>query len=340
MGKYEVKEISSKNLWEKFVLQNNPKSFLQSWNWGETNKILGKKIFRLGFTKDKKLVGVCLVIEEKAKRGPHFLIPGGPLFDWENKRLVSFFLKTIKSYAVKQKVWFVRIRPELFDNQKNRKLFSSLGLLPAPMHLHAENTWVLEIDRNDDELLSGMRKTTRYLIKKSLDMNLSVKVYSVPDKTEILDKLQGETVKRHKFKGFSNSLFTAQLATFAKDGQAELVVCGKGEYNLAAAIIIFYGKYAYYHHSGSTSDFREIPFSYFLQWKIIQSAREKGMKFYNFWGIAPNDSPKHRFAGVTLFKTGFGGNRIDWLHAYDLPVSPLYFFTHVFETGRRIMRRL
>ena len=69
MGKYEVKEISSKNLWEKFVLQNDPKSFLQSWNWGETNKILGKKIFRLGFTKDKKLVGVCLVIEEKAKTG-------------------------------------------------------------------------------------------------------------------------------------------------------------------------------------------------------------------------------------------------------------------------------
>ena len=65
-----------------------------------------------------------------------------------------------------------------------------------------------------------------------------------------------------------------------------------------------------------------------------------GLKYYDFWGIAPTDDPNHRFAGVTIFKKGFGGERIDWVHAHDLPVSPLYKLTYVFETGRRIRRNL
>lgn len=109
---------------------------------------------------------------------------------------------------------------------------------------------------------------------------------------------------------------------------------------LSAAIIIFYGDYAYYHHSGSSSKIRPVPASYFLQWKIIQEAKKRGCKYYNFWGIAPNDNPKHRFAGVTIFKKGFGGKRINWLHAQDLPVSPLYWLTYIFETARRKRRSL
>jgi len=106
------------------------------------------------------------------------------------------------------------------------------------------------------------------------------------------------------------------------------------------AIIIFYGDTAYYHFSASVSGHNELPFSYFLQWEIIKEAKKRGIKHYNFWGIAPNSNPKHRFAGVTLFKTGFGGERVDWLHAHDLPVSPLYYLTYTFETCRRVLRRL
>jgi lipid II:glycine glycyltransferase (peptidoglycan interpeptide bridge formation enzyme) len=109
---------------------------------------------------------------------------------------------------------------------------------------------------------------------------------------------------------------------------------------LAIAIIIFYGDTAYYHFSGSVSGHNELPFSYFLQWQIIKEAKKRGIKYYNFWGIAPNDNPNHRFAGVTMFKTGFGGERIDWLHAHDLPISNKYWLTYIFETFRRVSRKL
>lgn len=340
MAKITVKEIESKGIWENYILSQKPCSFLQSWNWGETNKLIGKKIFRLGFYEDGKLIGTSLIIKESARRGPHFLIPGGPILDWNDKKLVKFFLETIKDLAKKEGVWFIRVRPELLDTEDNKRILASYNFVSAPMHLHAENTWVLDITIPEEKLLVGMRKTTRYLVRKSFKLDLNVEQTTNPKYSEILFKLQKETVKRHGFVGFPKSLFKAEIEVFTKDKNATVFVCRKGKIPLACAIIIFYGGTAYYHFSASTLKYPKIQASYFLQWEIIKEAKKRGMKYYNFWGIAPNNNPKHRFAGVTLFKTGFGGERVDWIHARDLSISWKYWLTYIFETARRLFRHL
>jgi len=340
MAKYTTELIINKTIWEKFLLSQNPYSFLQSWNWGETNEECGSKIFRLGFKKDNKLVGICLLIKENAKRGPHLVIPGGPIINWKDKKIVSIFVNSVKELAKKEQVWFFRVRPELRDSEDNRLFFRKLGYVPAPMHLNAENTWILDISKTEEELLSGMRKSTRYLVKKSLNQGLEIEISKDSKAASILFELQKETAKRHNFVGFSKKLFASEIKLFANDNNGAVFICRKGDVVLAAAIIIFYNDTAYYHFSGSVSGHNEIPFSYFLQWQVIKEAKRRGLKFYNFWGIAPNNNPNHRFAGVTLFKTGFGGERIDWLHAHDMLISPLYWLTYYFETLRRIFRKL
>ncbi len=340
MDKLTVIEITSKKIWEEFVLSCNPKTFLQSWDWGEVNKETGSKIFRFGFIRGNKLVGAALLIKEVAKRGPHFVIPAGPFIDWEDKPLVTFFVKSIKELAKKENVWFIRVRPEIISTKANEQLFKALGLIPSPMHLHAENTWVLDITKSEDELLSEMRKTTRYLIKKGEKSDLKLEISSDPSLAKVLFDLQLETAKRHGFVGFPEKLFKKEIEIFSNDDQAKVFLCKNGNEVLAIAIIIFYGDTAYYHFSASVSGHNDLPFSYYLQWQIIKEAKKRGIKFYNFWGIAPNNNPNHRFYGVTLFKTGFGGSRIDWLHAHDLPVGPQYLLTYTFETLRRITRRL
>jgi lipid II:glycine glycyltransferase (peptidoglycan interpeptide bridge formation enzyme) len=340
MAKYESKIITKKEVWEDFLLSQNPKSFLQSWDWGEVNEIDGSKIFRLGFLKNNKLVGICLLIEEIAKRGPHLVVPAGPIINWEDKKVVNLFIKSIRDLAKKEGVWFVRVRPEILSTPKNIVLFSKLGFISAPMHLHAENTWILDISRLEEEILSGMRKTTRYLVRKGEKSGLVVEVSKDAKLAKVLYGLQGETVKRHKFVGFPERLFKNEIEIFSRDDNARVFLCKKTKEVLAIAIIIFYGDTAYYHFSGSVSGHSDLPFSYFLQWRIIKEAKERGIKYYNFWGIAPNNNPNHRFAGVTLFKTGFGGNRVDWLHAHDLPISNKYWLTYIFESFRRVFRRL
>lgn len=341
MQKFEYREIKDKVIWEEFILSQKPQTFLQSWNWGEVNEETGEEITRLGFYKNKKLAGTALLIKQQAKRGSHILIPAGPLIDWEDTALRRFVIQSIKEVAKKREVWFVRIRPEILDNGRNRELFKELGLVPSPMHLHAENTWVLDITKPEEELLKNMRKTTRYLIRKSLqEKDLKIKVSTNPKTANILFNLQKETAQRHGFVGFSKNLFEKEIEILGQDDQARVFMVKNKKEVLAIAIIVFYAKVAYYHFSASTSKLSKLPFSYRLQWEIIKYAKKKGQNRYNFWGIAPNDDPKHRFAGVTMFKKGFGGERVDWLHAHDLIVSPLYYFTYIFETLRKITRKL
>jgi len=292
----------------------------------------------MGIYSSTKLVGAFLMVGQRAKRGRHILIPGGPLINWENAELVNEVVLTIKSIAKQYRALFVRMRPELIDTAENRRMVRKLGFVPAPMHLHAENTWVLNVNRPLDQIMSEMRKNTRYLVRKSLQSELEL----VTDNSAVdtLSLLQAETVERKKFVGFSEKFFAVQMQTFGGDNQAELYVVKKGKINLAAAIIIYYGDYAYYHHSGSSNTMREIPSSYFLQWHVIQEAHKRGLKGYNFWGIAPEGQTNHRFSGVTTFKTGFGGERIDWLHAHDLPISPGYAATFAYETIRKRLRGL
>lgn len=340
MNQYYTKEIINKDLWEGFLLVQKPGTFLQSWNWGDVNKKIGYKIKRFGFYQENELLGIALCVHQPAKRGPHILIPGGPVINYENSKLVRYVFFELKRYAKDEGVWFVRIRSDIEDKPEIWRLFKNVGMNPAPMHVHGENTLILDIGRSEEEVLAGMRKNTRYLIKKSLKEDYSVTSGLNGERIENLYKLQKETVKRHKFIGFKKRLFKAELDIFGKDDQALCFECKKGNDLLASAIIIFYAGKAFYHFSGSSNISRETNASYYLQWQIIKEAQKRNIKYYDFWGIAAKENPKHRFWGVTVFKRGFGGERKDWMHAHDLPTHPFYWITYFFETLRRGIRHL
>ncbi|MBN1168323.1 peptidoglycan bridge formation glycyltransferase FemA/FemB family protein [Candidatus Woesebacteria bacterium] len=340
MGKIKARIIEDKSEWEKFILGSGPKSFLQSWDWGDVQSNLGNEIFRYGFYENNKLIGVSQYIGQNAKRGRHLIVPGGPIIDWSNTILVERWISTSKDISKKGGYWFFRIRPELLDNAQNRTKLEKLGFVSSPMHLHSENTWILNIRSGEEEIMSGMRKNTRYMVRKAIKSDLKAETTIDFDKVDILYDLQKKTAKRHGFVGFSKDLFKAQIEIFGRDDLAKLYLIKKEKEVLVAAIIIFYGDYAYYHHSASSEKSRDYPASYLLQWQVIKDAKKRGLSYYNFWGIAPKGRADHRFSGVTTFKKGFGGKRIDWLHAMDYPVDSRYWLTNTFEKIRKKIRNL
>jgi len=336
----KVKEIQNKDQWEKFVLNYPKANFLQSWNWGLFNENLGAKIFRLGFFKQKKLLGVCLLIKKQAKRGAYLECPAGPLIKWEELSFFQKFIKEIKAISQREKCHFVRVRPQVLDSLVNRSLFKKHGFISAPMHLHAETTWQINVLKNEAQLLKEMRKNTRYLIKKSMKMNIKIKISKDWQDIKVLYRLQKETAKRHHFSPFSYFYFLEEFKAFVKDGQALLFKAIWQNKVLAIALVIFYNQEAIYHYSASTSTFPKIPVAYALQWAIIKKAKEKGVKVYNLWGIAPTENKHHRFRGVTIFKKGFGGKRVDYLHANDLAITSYYWLIYIFEKIRKMHRHL
>jgi len=64
-----IQEITNKEIWENFLKNCEEKTFLQSWNWGEFNVLMGDKIWRFGVYEGDGLIGVALVIKLKQKEG-------------------------------------------------------------------------------------------------------------------------------------------------------------------------------------------------------------------------------------------------------------------------------
>lgn len=341
MAGIKVKKIEDKKIWEEFVLNRNEANFLQSWSWGEFHKALSKQIFRTGFFEDNKLVGIMLSVSEPARRGKYLTVPGGPIIDWGNKNLINAFLQQIKIIAKENNCVFVRVRPQLKLDDFSKNLFKNLGFIKAPMHLHAELTSQLDITKQEEELLAQMRKTTRYEIKRAIKENIKITASTDEKDIKKFYDVQIETAKRQKFVPFSYKFLHEQFKVFAENGNALLYKAAFEKKILAQAFVIFYGKEAVYHYGASTDEGRHFPGAYLIQWEAIEEAKKRGMTRYNFWGVAPEDKQSHRFAGLSLFKRGFGGEDFAYLPAQDLIISrPKYFLNYIIEFLRKKLRNV
>jgi lipid II:glycine glycyltransferase (peptidoglycan interpeptide bridge formation enzyme) len=337
-----VASITSKTIWEAFLRQHPEASFLQSWNWGEFYLSLGQRIFRQGFFQAEKLIGVMLLVEEKAKRARYLTLAGGPIIDWSNQELLTALAIELKRLGRETKAVFIRVRPQLLDSQEAREIFTQrLGLVKAPMHLSAELTHCLDLTKSEPELLAQMRKSTRYEIRQAEKRGLRLETTTDTQAIASFHQLQLATAKRQKFIPFSLEYWQKQFAVFAQDEQVILYSSYYGEQLLAQAMIIFYGQEAVYHYGASTDLARQQPGAYQIQWAAIQEAKRRGLARYNFWGVAPADQPEHRFAKLSVFKRGFGGADCAYLPAHDLIIDSLkYKINLLVETSRKKLRKV
>lgn len=336
-----IKQIADKSVWEKSMASFEEGNFLHSFNWGQFHQNLNKQVERLGFYQGSRAVGLMLSVVEKAKRATYLTIPGGPLLNWQDKAVVAAFKKAALEIAQKNNCSFIRIRPQLISSEKTNLMFFKLGFKNAPMHLHAELTRQVNLEKTEAELLAQMRKTTRGEIRKAT--SLGIKITASKDPTQILAfyKLQQETAKRQGFVSFSQKFLEEQFRVFAADNQVLLYTATFKKKLLAQAMIIFYGCEADYHYGASTIEGRKFPGAHLIQWEAIKEAKQRGLRHYNLWGVAPEGQTNHRFYGVSVFKRGFGGEEVEYVHAQDLIIDPLpYRINWLIEQIRKKIRRV
>ncbi len=346
----EIKPITSQSTWTQFFDKVGSPSFLQSWEWGEFQIESGHKIVRLELKNKDTLVGIALVEKIRVKRGDFLFIPHGPLIIQNSKLRVQNVIKKLRDYLIdiakKEHFDFIRIGSSLENNSKNEAFFKKLGFHTSPIYIHSENAWVLPLTsevrkehktsktsevlpRSDDELLAGMRKTTRYLIRKAAKEGV---VIEKREDIKALDDFFGvyrKTVEREKFSAYPDEYIINEFKSFHKTGNA-LVLIGKyQEKVLAGALILFTRSAAFYHQGASIHT--KVPVPYLLQWEAIKEAKKRGCSFYNFWGtLIPGRTPKN-WEGLTTFKTGFGGFEKQYVSTQDYAISPKYYLTYLYE---------
>lgn len=329
---YTVREIQEQISWDNYYTHFAPDSFLHTWEWGEFQT---DPIHRIGiYDETNTLQGIALLIHIQARRASYLLCPHGPLVDPEQKEALLALLDYIIAYGKKLKVDFIRLAPIFADVPGNRTQFSLRAFRPAPIHTHPELSWILNLAPDEATLLANMRKTTRYSIRKAEKDGVTIRESVEPKAVDEFWDLYQATVARQKFIPFSKNYLQRELKTFAQRDMIRIFLADYQGQVVSGAMIIFTEQEAFYHQGASMQVNSKLTASYLLQWNAIQYAKKRGCQKYNFWGISPDNAPHHPWAGLSLFKKGFGGQAYPYVPSQDLPLRRRYWLNWLIEKHR------
>jgi lipid II:glycine glycyltransferase (peptidoglycan interpeptide bridge formation enzyme) len=341
-----VRIVKDKNIWEKFVLDqgrelNQPSggTFLQSWAWGEFQAQIGKEIFRTGVFEGNNLVGLSLLTTQKAKTASFLYVPAGPIFSKWNGDYFEKWLEFASNLAKKKGLTFLRIEPRVI-NDEAKELVKSYKFVTAPEYTQPECTAVLDLGIGEQELLGGMSDSTRYNIGMSQRKGVTIREGEAKEIGVFVEFLKETAKKRVLTLPIEKDYHKKQFEILGEEGIMKLFIAEHENKPLAAALVLFYGDSTYYLHAANSFQKSKLRVSYPLVWHAALEGKKKGLKWFDFWGIAQSDDPGDSWAGITSFKLSFGAERVCFDYPLDLPFKGSYKISRFVETWRKPIRKI
>ena len=336
-----IKDAENREDWDIFIKSHKEANFLQSWDFYEFHLARGKKVVRRLFCREDKIIGAYAGVVETAKRGTYMAIAGGPILDWNDKKLVQAVFDDIREEGKKTGCAFVRIRPQLELSNKSLKLMSELGLKRAPMYLSVEFAGVLNLEKSEDEILAGASQGFRRKLRKAMKNDIEISADTDDESIKAFCELEKKHAARQKYVAFSTSFLTKQFEAFQRNNEVLIYTAKKDGEILAQNFMIFYGPEASYHYGVSSELGTKYSAAPLLHMAAMKEARERGCIRYNLWGIVEPNETSHRFYGVSEFKRSFGCEELRYTPAHDLILKPLaYQKTKIVETARKKIRHV
>ena len=351
--------------WNDFVLQNGG-SFLQSFEWGEFQESLGRKVWRI-----KNDFFQALIIQHRLPFGRSYLYcPRGPIITNNTQQTINNFLEEIKKIVKQEGAIFLRVDPEWGIEDGN--ILNKFGFRKSFKEIQPKRTLILDLVKSENDILAEMHQKTRYNIRvaerhgiKILNPKSEIRkksqIQNPNDQNfETFWKLLQQTAKRDKFRPHPEEHYQKLLKILSeveppkevgppdivltlgdptsqnKKAIAKLFLADYQGKVIAVNILIFFGKRATYLHGASDFEYRNLMAPYLLHWQQILEAKKLGCSEYDFWGI-----DEKKWPGLTRFKKGFGGKELEYIGAWDLVFDKkLYqvYKTANFLTG--ILKRL
>ncbi|MFH0905520.1 MAG: peptidoglycan bridge formation glycyltransferase FemA/FemB family protein [bacterium] len=332
----------TQEVWDAALLVRPDCHFLQSWAWGEFQKTLGNPIWRLAVEDGGEIVNQLLVINLRLGWGWSLLYsPRGNLVNKNasaQAQQVSgkLLLDKIRAIADKDKSLILfRVDPNTpTPDTITATLYKSLGLTLNPKkNIQPKHSLVIDLTLSETVLMEQMKQKTRYNI--NLGARHGVEIHRARDEHDIkiFAELIRTTSARNQFSAHGGHYYETQFKILHPAGIQDLFIASTGNEPLAGILVNTFGDTATYTHGASANHHRNLMAPHLLQFTAMITAKDKGVKHYDMWGIHPD--PNHPWAGITRFKQGFGGREVVYLGTFELPLRSfaykLYTFVNQFR---------
>lgn len=320
---------------------------LQSLEWGEFRKKLGTKVIRKALVdnKGKFIDGFTLTIHKIP------FLPYNIGYIGKGNLPTSVILEEIARIGREEKCIYIQLEPnvkieELKNNEDYEKNFSSFNVKPSFHPLFTKYTFVLDITKNEDSLMSEMHSKTRYNIRVAIKRGVEIVEDNSKESFEKYLKLLNETTERQKFYAHS-SLYHKTLWEILKDNKGKENL----EYHLLQAyykpeneekqilvswVVFIFKEKMYYPYGASSRNHRDAMASNLIAWEAIKIGKKQGIKEFDMWGaLGAEPDINDPWYGFHRFKQGYGATLTEFMGSYDLIINPsLYRVIKQFDKFR------
>lgn len=224
----------------------------------------------------------------------------------------------------------------------------------SPEQIQFRNTMILDLTRSEDDLLIGMKQKTRYNIRLAEKRGVSIRDGNILD-IPLLYQMYAETSLRDNFALRDQTYYQKVWGLFIKNinnlniqdpvynlgmkrkisqrnfcnPSAKILIAEVNHEPIAAVVCYHYAGRAWYFYGMSKNSHREKMPNHLLQWVAILRAKQDGCKVYDFWGAPEIFDQSDPLYGLFRFKSGFGGQYIRNIGAWDYPIMPIYYQLYI-----------
>jgi lipid II:glycine glycyltransferase (peptidoglycan interpeptide bridge formation enzyme) len=338
-------------------------SFLQTPAWGLVKTEWRHE--SLGwFDADDKLVGAGLVLYRQLPKVRRYLayLPEGPLINWTAEDIGDWLTPmadhlrssgafgirigcpvvvrrwhaaTIKAAIADERV--ARLSQALPDETNHdatrlRNRLRELGWRPPGEDegfAAGQPRFVFQLPlsgKTPDDLLAGMNQLWRRNIKKAAKVGVQVSRGDAGD-LPAFHRIYVETAERDGFSPRPLEYFEQmfKLLLDEDDDRIRLYLAHHEGDLVAATTWVRVGGHTWYTYGASTTAKRDVRGSNATQWRMITDALEAKATVYDLRGITEGLEADDPHLGLIQFKVGTGGEAVEYVGEWDLPLNPLIY---------------
>ena len=356
-----------------FIAARGSASFLQTPAWGTVKGEWRSE--SLGWYDGSTLVGAGLVLYRDLPKIGRSLayLPEGPILDWSSP-LATSLLEQLVTYVSGRGAFAVRIGPTIVWRRWGTETIKRAiaddrvtrlsdvepdAMDPAAARLRGELHHLGWVPQHTDEgfaagqpefnfrlplagktpeqLLGGMNQLWRRNIKKAEKVGVEVS-QGGRDDLAAFHALYLETASRDGFTGRPLRYFqTMWDALLAEDPDRIRLYLARHDGDLVAATTwVRVGTHAWYSYGASSNAKRDVRGSNAIQWRMITDALDAGATVYDLRGITEGLASDDPEIGLIQFKVGTGGEAVQYLGEWDLPINRALYgaFRAYLDRGR------
>lgn len=319
--------------WDQFVADSIQGHYEQTSRWGMVRQAYGWQPTVIEVREKGTLVGGVMILVLKHRlAGSIGYVARGPLAKDGDPIYPAAVAEALHTFANTARLNYLVILPPFHTGTRWAETFREKGFFVKPRDLPPAGvglvtaTLVIDLEQSLESILAGMKRDTRYNIRKACREGFALRKGSYDD-IPLFWELMVALCRR---RGVSpvpkrRDFFETIWRCFADKDAVQLFICEYSGRPVAALFGISFGNAFRVWKVGWNGEHKNKQPNHFLWWEAIKWAKAKGLKVFDFVWIIQEHAEAllegrevcGKYAGVTAFKLGFGGKLL-------LAPEPLY----------------